>query len=151
MNNIKKILLFFVCLSYVQTAVAVLPIQVEVKVFGKDVIFIFYRDKDQIIDLKHNGNTAIANINIPAEFKLLNPTKFSQYASGIRSTSNKQRIVFQVNEELKYQGIINGEKLDAIKYRAEQKKEQDDLSKLGAANNDPGAIKYNEENGVHKL
>lgn len=151
MKNIKKILLFLVCLSYVQTAFAILPIQVEVKVFGKDVIFIFYRDKDQIVDLKASGNTAIANINIPAEFKLLNPSKFSQYASGIRSTSNKQRIVFQVNEELKYQGIINGEKLDAIKFRAEKKKEEDDLSKLSSANNDPGAIKYKQGNGKHTL
>ena len=99
MNNIRKILLFLVCLSYIQTALAALPIQVEVKVFGKDVIFIFYRDTNQIIDLKDSNNTAIADINIPSEFKLLNPAKFSQYASGIKLTSGKQRIVFQVNEE----------------------------------------------------
>jgi hypothetical protein len=151
MNNIKKILLFLVCLLSIQTASAALPIQVEVKIFGKDVIFIFYRDKDQIVDLKADGNTAIANINIPTEFKLLNPTKFNQYASGIRSTSNKQRIVFEVNEELKFQGIINGEKLDAIKFRSGKKKETDDLSQLSAAKNDPGAIKYNQVNGKHTL
>ena len=151
MNNIRKILLFFICLFYIQTALAALPIKVEVKVFGKDVIFIFYRDTDQIIDLKHSGNTATADINIPSEFKLLNPTKFSQYASGINLTSGKQRIVFQVNEELQYQGIINGEKLDAIKYRSKGAREEDDLSNLGKANNDPGLIKYKEEQGVHKL
>ena len=151
MNNIRKILLFLVCLSYIQTALAALPIQVEVKVFGKDVIFIFYRDTNQIIDLKDSGNTAIADINIPSEFKLLNPAKFNQYASGIKLTSGKQRIVFQVNEELKYQGIINGEKLDAIKYRSEKAGEGDDLSKLSKANNDPGLIKHKEEKGVHKL
>lgn len=134
-----------------QTVLAALPIQVEVKVFGKDVIFIFYRDTNQIIDLKHSGNTAIADINIPSEFTLLNPTKFSQYASDIKLTSGKQRIVFQVNEELKYQGIINGEKLDAIKYRSEKIGEDNDLSELSKANNDPGVVKYKEENGAHKL
>ena len=134
-----------------QTVLAALPIQVEVKVFGKDVIFVFYRDTNQIIDLKHSGYTAIADINIPSEFKLLNPTKFSQYASDIKLTSGKQRIVFQVNEELKYQGIINGEKLDAIKYRSEKIGEDNDLSELSKANNDPGVIKYKEENGAHKL
>jgi len=151
MGNIKKILLFFVCLFYVQTALAVLPIGVEVKVFGKDVIFIFYRDKTQIVDLKSSGNNATADINIPAEFKLLNPLQFKKYASSIRLTSNKQRIVFKVNEELKYQGVINGEKLDAIKFRSEKKKEEADLSKLSSANNDPGAIKYKQENGNHTL
>jgi hypothetical protein len=134
-----------------QTASAILPIQVEVKIFGKDIIFIFYRDKDQIVDLKAEGNTAIANINIPSEFKLLNPTKFNQYASGIKSTSNKQRIVFQVNEELEYQGVINGEKLDAIKFKSGKKKEEEDLSKLSSAKNDPGAIRYNQANGKHTL
>lgn len=151
MNNIRKILLFFVCLFYIQTALATFPIQIEVKVFGKDVIFVFYRDTNQIIDLKYTDNTAIADINIPSEFKLLNPTKFSQYASDIKLTSGKQRIVFQVNEGLKYQGIINGEKLDAIKYRSEKIGEDNDLSKLSKANNDPGLIKYKEEKGVHKL
>lgn len=52
---------------------------------------------------------------------------------------------------MKYQGIINGEKLDAIKYRSEKVWEGDDLSKLSKANNDPGLIKHKEEKGVHKL
>jgi len=153
MINIKKTLLLLVCIFFMQTAHAVVPIQIEVKVFGKDIIFVFYRDKDQIIDLKHKGDSAIASINIPSEFKLLNPNIFNKYASGIHSTANKQRIVFKVTEELQYQSIINGERLDAIKFRAIKKKEEgeEDLSKIGAANNDPGAVRYTQKDGDHVL
>ncbi len=155
MINIKKTLLLLVCILFVQTAHAVVPIQIEVKVFGKDIIFVFYRDKDQIIDLKQKGDTTIASINIPSEFKLLNPNVFNKYASGIHSAANKQRIIFQVSEELQYQSIINGERLDAIKFRAvkkkEEKEEEEDLSKIGAANNDPGAIRYTQKDGDHVL
>lgn len=133
-----------------QTTHAVLPIQVEVKDFGKDVIFVFYRDKDQIVDLDAKNNIVTASINVPSDFELLNPTLFNKYAKGIRSTANKQRIVFQTNEELVYQTIINGERLDAIKFRS-GKKVEEDLSKLSSANNDPGVIRYTQKKDEHIL
>ena len=67
MINIKKTLLFLTCLLFVQAAKAVLPIRIETKAFGKDVIFVFYHDKDQIVDLKATGNNVTASINIPSE------------------------------------------------------------------------------------
>ena len=133
-----------------QTVHAAMPIQIEVKVFGKDVIFVFYRDKNQIIDLKSSKQSVVADVNIPIEFKLLNPEKFKQYATGLMSTANKQKIIFQVNKELEYQSVIHGEKLEAIKFRA-SKKQEADLSKLSTANNDPGAISYTQKNGEHIL
>ena len=51
MISIKKLLLWLLCVFCMQTAHAAAPIQIEVKVFGKDVIFVFYRDTNQIIDL----------------------------------------------------------------------------------------------------
>lgn len=150
MTNIKKTLLFLTSLLFMQTASAVLPIQIETKVFGKDIIFVFYHDKDQIVDLKSTGNKVTASINIPSEYKLVNPGKFNEFASGIKSTSNKQRINFAVKEELVYQSVINGEKLDAIKFKASKEKEED-LSTIGAANNDPGVIKYSNVSGEHAL
>ena len=97
------------------TAHAAAPIQIEVKVFGKDVIFVFYRDTSQIIDLNFSKQSVTADVNIPIEYKLLNPEKFNKYATSLRSAANKQRIVFQVKQELEYQSVIHGEKLEAIK------------------------------------
>jgi hypothetical protein len=134
-----------------QTAYAAAPIQIEVKVFGKDVIFVFYRDTNQIIDLNFNKQSVLADVNIPIEFKLLNPEKFNKYATSLRSAANKQRIVFQVNQELEYQSVIHGEKLEAIKFRAGHKQEEEDLSKIGSANNDPGAISYRQQADEHIL
>ncbi|MEA0970627.1 hypothetical protein Megvenef_00594 [Candidatus Megaera venefica] len=150
MINIKKTLLFLTCLLFVQAAKAVLPIRIETKAFGKDVIFVFYHDKDQIVDLKATGNNVTASINIPSEFNLVNPGKFNEFASGIKSTSNNQKINFTVKEDLVYQSVINGEKLDAIKFKTNKVKEED-LSTIGAANNDPGAIKYSNSSGEHVL
>ena len=134
-----------------QTAHAATPIQIEVKVFGKDVIFVFYRDTNQIIDLNFSKQSVVADVNIPIEFKLLNPEKFNKYATSLRSASNKQRIVFQVSQELEYQSVIHGEKLEAIKFRAGHKQEEEDLSKIGSANNDPGAISYRQQADEHIL
>jgi len=134
-----------------QTAHAAAPIQIEVKVFGKDVIFVFYRDTNQIIDLNFSKQSVVADVNIPIEFKLLNPEKFNKYATSLRSASNKQRIVFQVSQELEYQSVIHGEKLEAIKFRAGHKQEEEDLSKIGSANNDPGAISYRQQADEHIL
>ena len=150
MINIKKTLLFLTCLLLVQAAKAVLPIKIEAKSFGRDVIFVFYHDKDQIVDLKATGNNVTASINIPSEFNLVNPGKFNEFAGGIKFTSNKQRINFSVKEGLVYQSIINGEKLDAIKFKTNKVKEED-LSTISAANNDPGAIKYSNSSGEHVL
>lgn len=155
MNSIKKTLLFLICLFYVQASFAVVPIQIEVKVFGKEVIFVLYRDKDQIIDFTPSSSSVIANINVPSDFKLKNPKTFNKYAKGLRSTANKQRIIFEVNEELQYQSVINGEKLDAIKYRTTKKpkEKKEDLSKLSSAKNDPGIVKYekDKDQNQHKL
>jgi len=151
MISIKKLLLWLLCVFCMQTAHAAAPIQIEVKVFGKDVIFVFYRDTNQIIDLNFSKQSVVADVNIPIEFKLLNPEKFNKYATSLRSASNKQRIVFQVSQELEYQSVIHGEKLEAIKFRAGHKQEEEDLSKIGSANNDPGAISYRQQADEHML
>jgi len=151
MISIKKLLLWLLCIFCMQTAHAATPIQIEVKVFGKDVIFVFYRDTNQIIDLNFSKQSVVADVNIPIEFKLLNPEKFNKYATSLRSASNKQRIVFQVSQELEYQSVIHGEKLEAIKFRAGHKQEEEDLSKIGSANNDPGAISYRQQADEHIL
>jgi len=151
MISIKKLLLWLLCVFCMQTAHAAAPIQIEVKVFGKDVIFVFYRDTNQIIDLNFSKQSVVADVNIPIEFKLLNPEKFNKYATSLRSASNKQRIVFQVSQELEYQSVIHGEKLEAIKFRAGHKQEEEDLSKIGSANNDPGAISYRQQADEHIL
>tara|TARA_B110000503_G_scaffold143673_1_gene246875 strand:+ start:3748 stop:6450 length:2703 start_codon:yes stop_codon:yes gene_type:complete len=134
-----------------QATYAAAPIQIEVKVFGKDVIFVFYRDTNQIIDLNFSKQSVVAEINIPIEFKLLNPEKFNNYATSLRSDANKQKIVFQVDQELEYQSVIHGEKLEAIKFRAAQKQEDNDLSKISSAKNDPGTINYSKQNHEHVL
>ncbi|NRB11329.1 MAG: hypothetical protein HRU35_06960, partial [Rickettsiaceae bacterium] len=138
------------CIFVTNIAQADTPIKLEVRVFGKDVIFVFYRGKNHIIDLKSSGNTVKANINIPVEFKLVNQATFKKYASGLKLTNNNQTIVFYTDKELKYQSIINGEKLDAIKFRS-QKKKKEDLSTIGKAKNDPGVIKYHKKNDDHIL
>jgi hypothetical protein len=153
MSILKKILLFLICLLQIQNSLAVLPIKVEVKVFGKDVIFVFYRGEDQIVDLQNSNNTVIANVNIPTEFTLLNSSQFKEYANGMKSDPSKQKFIFSVDKELKYQGIINGEKLDAIKFKNEKQPEKqiENLSKLGSANNDPALISYSQNKEIHNL
>ena len=46
MNQIKRILYFIICFgALVTTSVADGVINLEVKVFGRDVIFVFYHEK----------------------------------------------------------------------------------------------------------
>ncbi|PCJ27576.1 MAG: hypothetical protein COA94_03790 [Rickettsiales bacterium] len=153
MNNARKILLFLSCLLWVQSVCAVLPIQMEVKVFGKDVIFVFYRDKDQVTDFHIKDRSVSSKFSIPSEFSLLNLSEFNKYASNLRVFPSKQKISFRANKNLQYQSIINGEKLDAIKFRLKDKvkTQEDDLSKIGSANNDPGTISYAKNKQNHVL
>ncbi|GAB4167660.1 MAG: hypothetical protein Tsb006_6630 [Rickettsiaceae bacterium] len=142
--------LVFVSLSFAYTTQAALPIKIEAKVFSQDVIFVFYHDKDRIIDLSSKEKTVVAQVNIPSEFKILNPSEFSKYASNVKISKKKQKITFDVQGDLEYQNVINGEKLYAIKFKS-SKKQEEDLSTIGKANNDPGVIKYSKESKEHIL
>jgi hypothetical protein len=154
MTKIKKILAVIFCIFFVQNMPALanssLPIQIEVKVLGRDVIFVFYHDKDHIIDLSAKGKSVVARINIPVDYKITNPGEFKKYASGLKSLGDNQTITFKVIDDLDFQSVINGEKLDAIKFRSGEKKEED-LSTIGAANNDPGAVRYSAKGDDHTL
>lgn len=142
--TIAIILVFFA-----STAIAA-PIKIETKVFGKDVIFVFYRDNTQIVDLQTSNNNVYANVNIPVEYNLINKDIFDQYAGGIALNNNNQTIVFSLKDGLKFLSVIQGEKLDAIKFRSQQKKEED-LSVISSANNDPDAIEYSKSGDNHQL
>ncbi|RTK92462.1 MAG: hypothetical protein EKK61_04375 [Rickettsiales bacterium] len=150
MTNLNKIILFFLCCIIIQTAQAVLPIKIETKTFGNDVVFIFHRDKDQIISISAKNKLITAQLNIPSEYELVNPSEFKKHASNFKIHPDKQKVVFSINDELQYQKIINGEMLDAIKFKSKQKKEED-LTKIGIMNNDPGAIKYIKNGDDHSL
>ena len=105
---IRSFLLFFFCILYTQISCATPPIRIETKHFGHDVIFVFYRDKYQIIDLEYKNNTVTAIVNIPSEFKISNSKQLSEYATNVQYHQN-QKITFQVDKELKYHSTINGE------------------------------------------
>ena len=137
-------------LTFSAASAIAMPIKLETKVFGKDVIFIFYHDNTQIIDLKSKNNNVYANVNIPVQYDLINKNVFDQYAKGIALKNNNQTISFSLKEELKFLSVIQGEKLDAIKFRSNEKKEED-LSQISAANNDPDAIEYSKSGDNHQL
>ena len=151
MNKIKRILCFLICCITVNTAAAESTINLEVKVFGRDVIFVFYHEKNQILDFSAKGKKISANVNIPSRFQLANKRKFDEYAKGLKLSDNKQSINFNIIEDLEYNSIINGEKLDAIKFRLSEKKEIEDLSVISSANNDPGGINYKKQGDEHIL
>jgi tetratricopeptide (TPR) repeat protein len=152
MIKLRKIPLLLLSLLFLQTTQAAGPIQLEVKVFGNDVIFVFYHDTDKIIDLSNNGNKVTARINVPTEFNILNPNEFNKYAGNINIGKNNQSIVFETKGELKYQKNINGEKLYAIQFKSvKAKPKKDDLSTIGSTSNNPGVIKYSKKNKEHLL
>ena len=150
MTNLNKIILFFLCSIIIQTAQAVLPIKIETKTFGNDVVFIFHRDKDQIISISEKNKLITAQLNIPSEYELVNPSEFKKHASNFKIHPDKQKVVFSIKDELQYQKIINGEMLDAINFKSKQQKEED-LTKIGITNNDPSAIKYIKNGDDHIL
>lgn len=154
MNQIKKILCFliwYVTAVTADTAVAETTINVEVKVFSHDVIFVFYHEKNQILDFSVKGKKILTTANIPSNFELINKRKFNEYARGLKISDNKQSVSFNVVENLEYVSVINGEKLDAIKFRLPEKQENEDLSIISLANNDPDGISYKKKGDKHIL
>jgi hypothetical protein len=152
MNQIKRILYFIISFgALVTTSVADGVINLEVKVFGRDVIFVFYHEKYQILDFSFKEKKISVNVNIPSDFKLVNKNKFNEYARGLKVFDNKQSLTFNVNTDLEYGSIINGEKLDAIKFRLPDEKQTEDLSLISSANNDPGGINYKKQGEEHIL
>ncbi len=141
---------FGIIITFAFASAMAAPIKLETKVFGKDVIFIFYHDNTQIIDLQSRNNNVYANVNIPVEYDLINKDTFDQYATGVSLSNNNQTIVLSLKDELKFLSVIQGEKLDAIKFRSKEKKEED-LSQISAANNDPDAIEYSKLGDNHQL
>jgi len=140
-NKIRKSIIFLLCLLWSQVSFAAAPIGIEVKAFGQDVAFIFYRNKNEHVDIKNNSNHVAATLAGSADYKLLNAGKFSSYAKGISLSNKKQTVSFNVSNDLIYQSIINGEKFDAIIFKSKSM-EKEDLGLIGSANNAPGGIKY---------
>jgi hypothetical protein len=154
MISIKKIIIAVITALLISNSVALanqaLPIQLETKVFGRDVIFIFYHDKNLIVDLSAKDRSVFAKLNISVDYTIINPSEFKKYTSSLKSERNGQTITFKVKDDLEFQSIINGEKLDAIKFRSALKQEED-LSTIGSANNDPNGITYNKKEDEHLL
>lgn len=143
--------IIFTIFVFFYTIIAIADqIKIETKNFGKDVIFVFYHDNDVLLDIKSKARNVTVKANIPISYDNINPNIFSKYAANIRLDNNNQSLKFTVNEELQYQSIINGEKLDAIKFKAEKKVEED-LSTIGQANNDPDAVQYSRKGDNHNL
>ena len=151
MNQIKRVLCFLIWCVAANSAVAETTINLEVKVFGRDVIFVFYHEKHQILDFSSKEKKISVNVNIPSDFQLVNKGKFNEYAKGLKISDNKQSISFNAIEDLQYVSIINGEKLDAIKFRLPEEKQNEDLSLISSANNDPGGINYRKQGDEHIL
>ena len=151
MNQIKRVLCFLIWCVAANSAVAETTINLEVKVFGRDVIFVFYHEKHQILDFSSKEKKISVNVNIPSDFQLVNKGKFNEYAKGLKISDNKQSISFNAIEDLQYVSIINGEKLDAIKFRLPEEKQNEDLSLISSANNDPGGINYRKQGEEHIL
>lgn len=149
MSILRSIICFVLFCCFNNIAMAG-QIKLETKNFGKDVIFVFYHDNDVVLDINSRGKKVAVNTNIPISYSNMNPEIFSKYASSIQLTNNNQSLTFAVKDELKYQSIINGEKLDAIKFKTEQKVEED-LTTIGQANNDPDAVKYTNRGQEHTL
>lgn len=149
MSILRNIIFVAFCFFYAGIVNAE-QVKIETKNFGKDVIFVFYHDNDVVMDIKSRGRNVTVTTNIPVEHTNINSDIFNKYASAIRTANNNQLLTFTVNEELKYQSVIVGEKLDAIKFKAEKKVEED-LTKIGEANNDPDAVQYSLKGNNHNL
>ena len=144
MNQIKKILCFVICFgALVNIVVADETINLEVKIFNREVVFVFYREKNQILDFVTKGKTISVKSNIPSEFRLVNKNKFNEYAKSLKISDSKQSISFDIKDSIEYSSIINGEKLDAIKFNLPEKKTNEDLSSISSSNNHPDGISYN--------
>ena len=152
MNQIKKILCFVICFgALVNIVVADEIINLEVKVFNREVVFIFYREKNQILDFVTKGKTISVKSNIPSEFRLVNKNKFNEYAKSLKISDSKQSISFDIKDSIEYSSIINGEKLDAIKFNLPEKKINEDLSSISSSNNHPDGINYTKQGDEHIL
>ncbi|MDC0864918.1 hypothetical protein OAP56_03110 [Rickettsiaceae bacterium] len=134
--------IFFLC---TQIARAESPIDIEVKTFGDDVVFIFHLDKTHVMDLFFDKKSVTARVNIPSKFKLNNKELFDQYANDFEITDKNQNISFDVNADLEYTNIINGENLIAIKFLRNQNHKASDLEaeSIVTISNDPNLIGYN--------
>ncbi len=126
-------------------------INIEVKTFEKEVVFIFYRNKKHFINFKINKNVVRTYVNMPVTFNLINEEVFNKYADNIKLTNNNQIIEFNLKNSVVFNNhIINGEKLDAFKCII--KEFDTNLLKLSNIKNDPDGITYKViDNNNHVL
>lgn len=152
MNKLIRLYIFCIALIIgVQTLAAERVIQIEVKEFSHDIVFVFHRDRDQIVNITNKGKNIAVGVNMPSTFRLLNPEKFNRYATGLSMAGKKQFVSFSVLGDLQFSSMINGENFEAIKFRSKDSSNTDDLASLSAANNDPGAVKYKHKGNEHFL
>ncbi|WP_316353407.1 tetratricopeptide repeat protein [Candidatus Trichorickettsia mobilis] len=125
----NTILLFLLLLTLTNVAIAIeAPIKIEVKTFDGNTIFIFYHGKEQQLKVAANGNNVSVTMSIPTRFELLNPGNFSGFATTPQLSKDQKLITFSTKAEFKSQSIINGEKLIAIKFRAELEEQEPQTS-----------------------
>ncbi|WPY00162.1 Tetratricopeptide repeat-containing protein [Candidatus Trichorickettsia mobilis] len=121
----NTILLFLLLLMHTNVAIAIeAPIKIEVKTFDGNTIFIFYHGREQQLKVAANGNNVSVTMSIPTGFELLNPGDFSGFATTPQLSKDQKLITFSTKAEFKSQSIINGEKLTAIKFRAEPEEQE---------------------------
>jgi len=153
LSSIKLISgIFTIILFSAMDLEAALPtVRIETKAFSSDVVFIFYHDKSQLLDINNKGNNVFVRLNIPSEFALSNMGAFNKYAKNLNFSSNKQSLNFTVTNDLQYVSLVNGEQFDAVKFRSISQIQKEDLTVLSAAHNDPGAIRYEQKGEDHSL
>ena len=150
MTYLKKTLLIITSLFCIHIAHADKVINIETKILGQDVVFVFYHDIDQIMEFSIENNKATATTNVPAEFHIQNPREFSQYASDFKIDSEKQRVSFHLIDDIKYQKTIDGEKLYALSFKSKKPKSED-LSNISKVHNKPEGVSYSQKQDQHIL
>ena len=119
MKKFPKILFFFSFL-FLNVGIAWSQVKIEVKAFDGNTIFVFYHNKDQVLDIKAKGNLINVNMKTPSDFVVINPRDFYKFAEHPALSEDKKSIYLVTKEKFEFNNIINGEKLTAIKFRSEK-------------------------------
>ncbi len=148
-----QLLSFFACLFLLHLAYADLPVKIEVKSFDNNTFFIFYHQRDQVININASNRAIRAESKMPVSLEILNSGYFYQVASRVNLNANRKTINLTFKKEMIFETIIKGEKLTAAKFRnvkEEKEKEKETVSQPKPSSN---VISYsvNKSKGEHIL
>lgn len=150
-SRLPRILsLLVLLLLFLPAAWADIPVRVEAKTFGGHSYLIFYHPTRYLLDINQQRSLVKVSSSIPANFEIINPGQFNQLAGDLLINKLSGTATFRV-KNLKFQSIINGEKLTAIKFSPEVVAQ----SPLPAATyqdpSSPRSIKYQQSQDQHQL